>query len=147
MKVILLKDVKKLGKTGQVVEVADGYARNYILPRGLGKEATEGSLADLQHKKKIAEKKKQQEVQNAQNLKDKLEKDGIEIKVKAGEGGRLFGSVTSTDIANALKKNGYKVDKRKIDLKDNIKELGTHQVSVKLHQGVVAIIKVKVTEA
>ncbi len=147
MKVILLKDVKSLGKAGQVVDVADGHGRNYLIPRGLAKEATQGSLNDLKHKKEVEKKKANQELQAAEDLKVKFEKKPLEIKVKAGEAGRLFGSVTSADIADALKKNGYKVDKRKIELKENIKELGVHQVSIKLHRDVTATLKVRVIEA
>lgn len=147
MQVILLKDVKDIGKTGQIVNVADGHGRNYLIPRGLAKEATEGSLADLKHKKEVETKKKETELKAAQNLKAKLEEKGVDIKVKAGEGGRLFGSVTSSDIADALKKQGVSIDKRKIELKDHIKELGTHSVSIKLHREVTATVKVKVLEA
>lgn len=147
MQVILLKDVKGLGKTGQVVKVADGHGRNFLIPRGLAKEATEGSLADLQHKKEVEAKKKETELKAAQNLKTKLEEKELTIKVKAGEGGRLFGSVTSADIAEALQKSGTKIDKREIQLKDHIKELGVHTVAIKLHREVTANLKVKVVEA
>lgn len=147
MQVILLKDVKGLGKTGQVVKVADGHGRNFLIPRGLAKEATEGSLADLQHKKEVEAKKKETELKAAQNLKTKLEEKELTIKVKAGEGGRLFGSVTSADIADALQKSGTKIDKREIQLKDHIKELGVHTVAIKLHREVTANLKVKVVEA
>lgn len=147
MKVILLKSVKSLGKEGQIIEVADGYGRNYLIPRGLAKEATQGSLADLQHKKEIESRKKDKELKQAQDLKAKMEKEPLEVKVKAGDGGRLFGSVTSGDIADALKKKGYKVDKRKIELKENIKEIGVHLVTIKLYRDVIATLKVKVMEA
>ncbi len=147
MKVILLKNVKNVGKEGEVVNVSDGYGRNFLIPRKLAKVATEGSIADLKHTQKIEEKKKEKEFQAAQDLKAELEKTGLEIKVKAGDGGRLFGSVTSSDIAGVLKKRGYKVDKRKIELKENIKALGVHNVSIKLHREITATIKVKVTEA
>lgn len=147
MQVILLKDVKELGKAGQVVKVADGHGRNFLIPRGLAKEATEGSLADLQHKKEIEAKKKETELKAAQNLKAKLEEKELTVKVKAGEGGRLFGSVTSADLADVLGKNGVKIDKRDIQLKDHIKELGVHTVAVKLHREVVAKLKVMVVEA
>ncbi|AZR74268.1 50S ribosomal protein L9 [Anoxybacter fermentans] len=147
MKVILLKNVKGVGKEGEVVEVADGYGRNFLIPRGLAKEATEGNLADLKHKKKVEKKKQEKELKEAQDLKARMEKNVFEIKVKAGENGRLFGSVTSSDIAKALKKEGFNVDKRKIELKENIKELGMHKVDVKLHREVTATLKVKVVEA
>ncbi|MCK4259401.1 MAG: 50S ribosomal protein L9 [Halanaerobiales bacterium] len=146
MKVILLKNVKNVGKEGQVLNVTDGYGRNYLIPRGLAKEATEGSLADLKHIQKITEKKKEKELKEAQKLKKQLEETVLEIKVKAGSGGRLFGSVTNSDIAGVLKKKGYKVDKRKIQLKENIKELGEHTVIIKLHSDVIASIEVKVME-
>lgn len=147
MQVILLKDVKELGKAGQVVKVADGHGRNFLIPRGLAKEATEGGLADLQHKKEVEAKKKETELKAAQTLKAKLEEKDLTIKVKAGEGGRLFGSVTSADIADVLQKSGVKLDKRDIQLKDHIKELGVHTVSIKLHREVTAKLKVKVVEA
>lgn len=146
MKVILLKDVNGLGKVGQVVNTADGYGRNYLIPRGLAKEATEGSLADLKHKKDIENKKKENELKAAQNLKAKLEEKELVVKVKVGDSGRLFGSVTSSDIADVLQKGGLDIDKRKIEMKEHIKELGVHTVAVKLHREVQANLKVKVTE-
>lgn len=146
MKVILLKDISGLGKAGQVVNTADGYGRNYLIPRGLAKEATEGSLADLKHKKDIENKKKENELKAAQDLKAKLEAKELIIPVKVGESGRLFGSVTSSDIADVLQKGGLDIDKRKIEMKEHIKELGVHTVVVKLHREVQANLKVKVTE-
>lgn len=146
MKVILLKDVSGLGKAGQVVNVADGHGRNFLIPRGVAKEATEGSLADLKHKKEIETKKKENELKAAQDLKAKLEGKEINIPVKVGDNGRLFGSVTSSDVAVALEKSGLSIDKRKIEMKDHIKELGVHNVVVKLHREVQANLKVKVIE-
>lgn len=148
MKVILLKDVKNIGKEGQVVNVADGYGRNYLIPRGLAKVATEGGLTNLQHQKELAKKKADQKIKTAQELKAELEANPLEIKVKAGEAGRLFGSVTSGDIADQLKKKTQlNLDKRKIELKENIKVLGVHMVNIKLHKDVTATLKVKVVEA
>ena len=142
MKVILLKDVKNIGQAGQVVNVADGYGRNYLIPRGLAKVATEGSLTNLEHQKDLAKKKADQKTKAALDLKTELEANPVEIKVKAGEAGRLFGSVTSGDIADQLG-----LDKRKIELKENIKTLGVHLVTIKLHKDITATLKVKVVEA
>ncbi|ACL71077.1 50S ribosomal protein L9 [Halothermothrix orenii] len=147
MKVILKKDVKKLGKKGDVVSVSDGYARNYLIPRGLAEEATRGNITQLKEKEKIKEKKHQQKIEEARDMASKLEKEKFVIKVKSGENGRLFGSVTTKDIAETVKKAGYKIDKRKIDLDDNIKALGTYRVPVKIFEDVVATLKIQVVEA
>lgn len=148
MKVILLKDVKNIGQEGQVIDVADGYGRNFLIPRGLAKVATEGSLTNLKHQKDVAKKKADQKLKAAMEMKAKLEANPLEIKVKAGEAGRLFGSVTSGDIADVLKqKTQCSIDKRKIELKENIKMLGVHSVTIKLHRDITATLKVKVVEA
>ncbi|MBW4828360.1 MAG: 50S ribosomal protein L9 [Clostridiaceae bacterium] len=147
MKVILLKDVKGLGKKGDLVNAKDGYARNYLLPKEIAIEATEGNLRTLKEKKKIEKKKREEEYNKALKLKKKLDETSIEIKGKAGEGGKLFGSITSKDISGALKKqHNVKIDKRKIALDDNIKTLGTTIVEVKIYPEVVANLAVKVTE-
>lgn len=147
MKVILLKDVSKLGKKGDLVEVAPGYARNYLIPNNLAKEATKGNIKQLKHERKIMEKKEQEELQRAQKIAKDLENSQIELKAKSGEQGKLFGSVTTKDIAEALKKqHNVTVDKRKIQLSDTIKSLGTYEVTVKFAPEVESKIRVKVVE-
>lgn len=145
MKVILKKDVKSLGKKGQVCEVSDGYARNFLFPRELAVEATTGNLNDLASKKANEQRKKEKEKQEAQELAAKLNSITLEVITKTGEGGRLFGSVTNKEIAEALKaKYKIDIDKRKIELKEPIKALGTFNVQVKLHPEVSAQFQVQV---
>lgn len=147
MKVILLKDVKGLGKAGDLVNAKDGYARNFLFPKGLAIEATESNLKKW--KKDMEEKKKREkeEYEEALKLKEKIESITVEIKGKAGEGGKLFGSITSKDISAALKKqHNIDIDKKKIEMKDNIKSLGTTNVDVRVYTEVTATLKVKVTE-
>jgi len=148
MKVILLEDVKALGKKGEIVNVSDGYARNCILPKKLGLEATSKNLNDLKLKKANEAKVAQEQLEEAQVLAKKIEAGKVELAIKVGEGGRAFGSVSSKEIAAAVKEQmGYDIDKKKIQLKDAIKTLGTHTVPVKLHPKVTADLKVIVTEA
>ena len=148
MKVILLEDVKALGKKGEIVNVSDGYARNCILPKKLGLEATSKNLNDLKLQKANEAKVAQEQLEEAQALGKKIEAGKVELAIKVGEGGRAFGSVSSKEIAVAVKEQmGYDVDKKKIQLKDAIKTLGTHTVPVKLHPKVTADLKVIVTEA
>jgi large subunit ribosomal protein L9 len=145
MKVILKVDVKALGKKGQIFEVSDGYARNFLFPRGLAVEATSGNLNDLASKKANEERKKEKEKQEAQALAAKLSDITIEVSTKTGEGGRLFGSVTNKEIAEALKtKYGIELDRRKLELKEPIKTLGTFTVHAKLHPEVSAKLQVLV---
>ena len=147
MKVILLEDVKSLGKKGQIVNVSDGYARNFVLPKKLGLEATSKNLNDLKLQKANEEKVAKQILEEAKELAKKVEAGKVEVKIKVGEGGRTFGSVSTKEIAVAVKEQmGYDIDKKKIQLKDAIKTLGTHVVPVKLHQKVTAELKVIVTE-
>ena len=147
MKVILLQDVKALGKKGEIVNVNDGYARNFILPKKLGLEATGKNLNDLKLQKANEEKVAQQILDEAKELGKKIEAGKVELAIKIGEGGRAFGSVSSKEIAVAVKEQrGYDIDKKKIQLKDAIKTLGTHTVPVKLHPKVTAELKVIVTE-
>lgn len=147
MKIILLQDVKSLGKKGEIVNVNDGYARNFILPKKLGLEATGKNLNDLKLQKANEEKVAQQIWDDAKELGKKLEAGKVELAIKIGEGGRAFGSVSSKEIAVAVKEQmGYDIDKKKIQLKDSIKTLGTHMVPVKLHPKVTAELKVIVTE-
>ncbi|MGC4018591.1 MAG: 50S ribosomal protein L9 [Muricomes sp.] len=147
MKVILLQDVKTLGKKGDIVEINDGYARNFILPKNLGLEANNKNMNDLRLQKKKEEKIAQENLDAAKELAKKLEAGKVELAIKVGEGGRTFGSVSSKEIAAAVKDQmGLDIDKKKIQLKDTIKMLGTHPVSVKLHPEVAAELKVVVTE-
>ncbi|WP_427340670.1 50S ribosomal protein L9 [Caloranaerobacter sp. DY30410] len=147
MKVILLKDVKGLGKKGSVVNVKDGYARNFLLPRGIAKEATEGNLKVLKEQEAAREIKQKEELEKAKKLAEKISSITVKIQGKAGVNGKLFGSITSKDIANALnKQHKIKIDKKKIMLEDNIKTLGTTIVDVKVYPSVVAKLKVEVSE-
>ena len=147
MKVILLEDVKALGKKGEIVNVNDGYARNFILPKKLGLEASGKNLNDLKLQKANEAKVAQELWDEAKELGKKLEAGKVELSIKVGEGGRAFGSVSSKEIAIAVKEQmGYDIDKKKIQLKDALKTLGTHTVPVKLHPKVTAELKVIVTE-
>ena len=147
MQVILLQDVKALGKKGEIVNVNDGYARNFILPKKLGVEANGKNLNDLKLQKANEQKVAQQMLDEAKALGEKIEAGKVEIKIKVGEGGRAFGAVSTKEISAAVKEQmGYDVDKKKIQLKDAIKTLGTHDVAVKLHPKVTASLNVIVTE-
>jgi len=147
MKVILKEDVKNLGSKGDLVIVSDGYARNYLMPRGLAEVATEGGIKQIKQQEKARKKKKIEETSVAKEIASKLEKEKFVISVKAGEGGRLFGSVTTKDIADLVKKAGYSIDKRKIVLSENIKSLGVHNIRVKLYKDVTANLRIQVVEA
>ena len=147
MKVIFLKDVKGKGKKGEVKNVADGYAHNFLFKKGLAVEATPANLSALKARKEKEEKLAQEELQEAKNLKEKLEKMTVELTAKAGEGGRLFGSITSKQIAEKLQKShNIKIDKRKIEMDDPIRSLGYTKVPVKLHPEVTATLNVHVKE-
>ena len=147
MKVILLQDVKSLGKKGEIVNVNDGYARNFILPKKLGVEATGKNLNDLKLQKNNEKKVAQENLDAAKKLAAELAEGKVELAIKVGEGGRAFGSVSSKEIAAAVKEQmGLDVDKKKIQLKEAIKSLGTHVVAVKLHPDVTAELKVSVKE-
>ena len=148
MKVILLEDVKSLGKKGEVVNVSDGYARNFIFKKNLGLEANGKNLNDLKLQKQNEEKVAQEHLEAAQELAKKLEAAKVELKIKTGEGGRTLGSVSSKEIAIAVKEQlGYDLDKKKIQIKEAIRTPGMHLVPVKLHQKVTAELKVHVGEA
>lgn len=147
MKVILLQDVKSLGKKGEIVNVNDGYARNFILPKKLGVEATGKNLNDLKLQKNNEKKVAQEHLEAAKELAAELASGQVELAIKVGEGGRVFGSVSSKEIAAAVKEQmNLDVDKKKIQLKEAIKSLGTHIVNVKLHPEVTAELKVVVKE-
>jgi len=146
MKVILLKDVKGLGSAGTIVNASDGYAWNYLIPKGLAKEATEGEIKNLKKKQAEEQKKKQKEFENAKVLAEKLSKLTVKVVGKAGEGGRLFGSITSKDIAEALEKqHQIQIDKKKIQLDNPIKDLGVVSVEARIYPEVTATIRVEVT--
>ncbi|WP_458124765.1 50S ribosomal protein L9 [Paenibacillus sp. Z3-2] len=146
MKVIFIKDMKGQGKKGQVKEVSEGYAQNFLLPRGIARPATDGNMKTLDNQKAAEERIKQEEKAEAEALAKKLEAEVTELKAKSGEGGRLFGAITSKQIAEALSKKGLKVDKRKIELDEPIRTLGVTQVTIKVHPEVKATLKVQVTE-
>ncbi|MEC0123315.1 50S ribosomal protein L9 [Paenibacillus pabuli] len=146
MKVIFIKDMKGQGKKGQVKEVSEGYAQNFLLPRGIARPATDGNMKTLDNQKAAEDRRKQEEKTEAEVLAKKLEAEVTELKAKSGEGGRLFGAITSKQIAEALSKKGLKVDKRKIELDEPIRTLGVTQVTVKVHPEVKATLKVQVTE-
>ena len=147
MKVILLENVKSLGKKGEIVNVNDGYARNFILPKKLGVEATGKNLNDLKLQKNNEKKVAQENLDAAKELAAELSAGKVELAIKVGEGGRKFGSVSSKEIAVAVKDQmQLDIDKKKIQLKESIKSLGTHIVTVKLHPEVSAELKVVVKE-
>ena len=146
MKVILTQDGKGQGKKGQLVEVSDGYGRNFLLPRGLAKEANNTNINIMEGQAASAEYKRQQEVEHAQALVKELKELTVELKAKAGENGKLFGSITSKDVADALsKQHNIKIDKKKFVLPDGIKSLGALVVDIKVYAGSTAKLKVNVT--
>ena len=148
MKVILLEDVKSLGKKGEVVNVNDGYARNFVLPKKLGVEATGKNMNDLKLQKANEEKVAKEHLEAAQACAKEMENDHVVVSIKAGEGGRTFGSVSSKEIATAYKEQcGKEIDKKKIILPEPIKSFGVYEVAVKLHPKVTGTLKVKVQEA
>lgn len=148
MIVILMKDVKGSGKAGDVVKVSDGYARNMLLPKGLAKEATEGNIRSLEKQKAIAAEKLEEQKAAAKEMAAKLEKITLKIESKGGDSGKLFGSITSKDIAEALEKQeGMKIDKKKIEMKTPIKQAGKTEVTLKLFTEISAQLKVSVTIA
>ena len=145
MKVILKADIKGVGKKDEVINASDGYARNFLIPRKLAVPADTGNMANLKAKQDSNAYRKDQEKQEAINIADKLSKITLQIKVKAGENGKIFGGVSSKEIASELEKQ-YKiiVDKKKIELKETIKVLGTKDVQIRLFEGVVGIVKIKI---
>ncbi len=146
MKIILQQDEKKLGKKGDLVEVSEGYARNYILPKKIGVEATPANMNDLKLKKANDEKIAREQLAAAQELAAQLAEKIVEVRIKAGEGGKTFGSVSAKEISAAMKEQyGIDVDKKKLQLPEALKNLGSYEVSVKLHPQVTGKITVKVT--
>lgn len=147
MKVILLDDVKGVGKKGQLVNASDGYAKNFLFPKKLALEATPANMNELALKKKAEDKKRQEEYEEAVALKERLEEKSVFVSVKTGENGKLFGSVTNKEIAAALEaQTGLKIDKKKIILEDSIKMVGKRHVTVKLHPKVTAELAVEIKE-
>lgn len=147
MKVILLQDVKSLGKKGDIVNVSDGYARNNIIPKKLGVEATAKNLNDVKLQNKHADKVAQENLENAQELAKKIETLKVVVKLRSGEGGRTFGSISTKEIAAAVKEqHNLELDKKKMQLSESIKALGSYEVPVKLHPKVTAKLTVSVVE-
>jgi large subunit ribosomal protein L9 len=146
MKVILLQDVDRVGRRGSVQNVADGYGRNFLIPRKLAVPATDANMKFAQAQSKKVEIQEAKEEKSASELKAELDNISVTIPMKAGEGDMLFGSVTTASIAEALEKQGYTIDKRRIELEEPIKRLGDHHVSVKLHRNVAAEVKVSVVK-
>ena len=148
MKIILLQDEKKLGKKGDIIEANDGYARNYILPKKIGVEATAKNMNDLKLHKANEEKNAREQLEAAKAFAAELETKQVVVKIKAGEGGKAFGSVSSKEIAAAFKEqHNLEVDKKKIVLSENLKNFGVYEVAVKLHPQVTGKFTVKVQEA
>lgn len=145
MKVILTQDIKGVGKKDEIINANDGYARNFLLPRKLAVEASAKNMSLLQGRKDSANFKKEQEKENALQLQDKLSKIMLKIKVKAGGNGKIFGSITSKEIATELK-NQYsiEIDKKKIILKDPIKEIGVFNIEIKLYEGITGKLKIDI---
>lgn len=147
MKVILLQDVKSLGKKGDTVDVSDGYARNFVIPKKLGVEANSKNQNDLKLQKANEAKVAKEKLETAQSFAAEMEQHEVVVSIKAGEGGRTFGSVSSKEIASAYKEQwGKEIDKKKIQLPEAIKSFGVYEVGVKLHPQVTGKLKVKVME-
>ena len=148
MEIVLLEDVKALGKKGEIVKVNEGYARNFILPKKLGAEANSKNLNDLKLKKANQEKIAAKQLAEAKELGEKLEKASITLSIKAGDNGKAFGSVSGKEISKAIQDQlNLEIDKKKLVLPEPLKTFGTHEVPVKLHKDVTAKLSVKVTEA
>ena len=146
MKVILKDDVKNVGNMGQIVNVSDGYARNYLVPRGLAVEASTKNIKSVEHEKRIIQEKAKKIKKSAEELSESISKVTLVIKAHAGEEGKLFGSVTTMDIAELLKNEGFEIDKKKISIEEPIKRLGTHTVHVKIHPEIITNVTVQVEQ-
>ncbi len=147
MKVILLQDVKAQGKKGDVINVSDGYANNFLLKKGLAVPANHDNMNKLNNEKSAQAHRREVELQNARDMKNQIQEKTVSLQAKAGDGGRLFGSVTTMDIAEAVKKElKVEIDKRKLNLKDSIKSIGNYTVEAKLHPEVVATFTVQIKE-
>lgn len=147
MKVILLDDVKNVGKKGDIIEVADGYARNYLIPKRLAVEATPGKIKEINLQKEAEERKRRAEEEKARNIAAALREKEIHVRASAGSGGKLFGAISSKDIAGAIKEQmGIEIDRKKIALKEPIKQIGRFKVNIKLYPGVQVDVLVVVEE-
>lgn len=147
MKVILTQDVKSQGKKGDLINVSDGYARNFLLPKGLAIEANKQAMNDLEGKRGAEQYRRNLEEEKARNIAERMKEITVKLQAKAGAGGKLFGSITSKDVAEALKAQfNLDIDKRKLDLKDGIKTCGTTEVTARLYPQIVGTFKVDVTE-
>ena len=144
MEIILKQQVENLGKPGDRLSVSNGYARNFLLPNGLAIQATKSNIARLEHEMRLIEQRKQKEIKDAEKIGNKIRSLSCVLKRKVGEQDKLFGSVTSIDIANALKEQGVEIDRKLILLEEPIKALGTYKVPIELHPQVVTELKVKV---
>jgi large subunit ribosomal protein L9 len=148
MKIILLNDVKSLGTIGAVLEVADGYARNYLLPRGLAAEASSGALALLEQQRRAKSRRDAEALANAEQLAKQLESAQVTVPARSGGNGKLFGAVTNANVAEAIARElGVEVDRHKIEVPDNIKSLGSYPVEIRLGKNIVAKTTVKVIAA
>ncbi len=145
MRVILTEDIPKLGHAGEVVKVKPGYGRNYLLPRGKAQLATEGRVRELEHQQRVIEEKVKKAVRSLEGIGAALANVSLEFEMQSNEEGKLFGSVTSSDIGERLAEQGFEVDRRKIELPEAIKQVGDHAVNVRLHREVQVAISVKVT--
>ena len=147
MEVILLEDVKSLGKKGEVVKVSDGYARNYIFKKNLGREATSKNLNELKLQKQHEEKLAKEKLDEARAFADELKDKSVTVAIKTGSGGRSFGSVSTKEINSAIKSQlGYDIDKKGIEIDSGLTSLGVHQVKIALHKKVIAIVKIKLVK-
>jgi len=146
MKVILKEDIKNLGEMGQIVKVADGYARNYLVPKGLAIEASTKNIKSLEHEVKILQERAKKLKNSAQDLSDRISALTLTITAKAGEEGKLFGSVTTMDITEALLREGFEIDKKKISLEEPIKRLGFYPVTIRLHPEISAQLTIQVVQ-
>lgn len=144
MKVILKEDVERLGRKGDIVEVADGYGRNYLIPKGLALQVTKENIAFIEQQRRKLQKIREKEFKNAQEMAEKLSQQELLFRKKAGESEVLYGSVTSAEIAQKLEELGFKIDKKQIVMKEPIKRLGEYVVEIKVHPDVKAEVKIKV---
>jgi large subunit ribosomal protein L9 len=142
MKIVLLQDYQKLGKEGEIVEVKDGYARNFLIPQGIAREATPVVLRELEQKKLLQKRKEEKKLQRLQELKERLAKTSLTIALKTAREDKMYGAVTNIDIARALKEEGFEIDRHKILLEEPIKELGVYQIPIRLHPDIEAKVKV-----
>ena len=147
IELILTEDIGKLGHAGDIVRVKPGYARNYLIPQGKALLATRGRVRELEHKKRVIEDRVRKEVGAHEAVARRLDETQLEFQVQSGEEGKLFGSVTSSDIAQRLEEQGVTVDRRRIELRDPIKQLGEYEVSIRLHREVTGRVKVRVVAA